>query len=71
MGVDADIAVQANYVASKPGLVGFTRQLAREYATDHMRANVIATSWHGDPRLGCEVERDDARVMHLFAASST
>jgi len=33
---------QANYVAAKAGLVGFTKTLAREYATRGVTANAIA-----------------------------
>jgi len=33
---------QANYVAAKAGLVGFTKTLAREYATRGITANAIA-----------------------------
>jgi 3-oxoacyl-[acyl-carrier protein] reductase len=32
---------QANYAAAKAGLIGFTRSVAREYATKGIRANVI------------------------------
>lgn len=34
-------AGQANYAASKAGLVGFTRSVAREVATRHITANVV------------------------------
>jgi 3-oxoacyl-[acyl-carrier protein] reductase len=36
------LAGQANYAASKAGLVGFTKVLAREFASRGVRANVIA-----------------------------
>jgi gluconate 5-dehydrogenase len=39
------------YAATKAGLVGFTRQIAAEYAKDHIRANAIAPGWHGGTRL--------------------
>jgi NAD(P)-dependent dehydrogenase (short-subunit alcohol dehydrogenase family) len=39
------------YAATKAGLVGFTRQIAAEYAKDHVRANAIAPGWHGGTRL--------------------
>jgi len=44
----------ANYAASKAGVVGFTRQLAAEYARDGIRANAIAPGWHEGTRLGAE-----------------
>lgn len=41
-----------HYAASKEGIVGFTRQVAAEYAADGIRANVIAPGWHFGTRLG-------------------
>jgi 3-oxoacyl-[acyl-carrier protein] reductase len=35
-------AGQANYAASKAGIIGFTRSIAREYASKGIRANVVA-----------------------------
>jgi len=35
-------AGQANYAAAKAGIVGFTKSVAKEYATKGIRANVIA-----------------------------
>jgi 3-oxoacyl-[acyl-carrier protein] reductase len=36
---------QANYAAAKAGLVGFTRALAREVATEGITANVVAPGY--------------------------
>ena len=36
----------AHYAASKMGVVGFTRQVAAEYAADRIRVNAIAPGWH-------------------------
>jgi NAD(P)-dependent dehydrogenase (short-subunit alcohol dehydrogenase family) len=47
-------AVSANYFASKAGVVGFTKQLAVEYAADGIRANVICPSFHERTALGLE-----------------
>lgn len=44
----------ANYAAAKAGTIGFTRQLAAEYAKDGIRANAIAPGWHGGTRLAEE-----------------
>lgn len=44
------------YSASKAGLIGFTRQLAMEYAGENVRCNAIAPGWHGGTRLGRERE---------------
>ena len=45
-------ATGVHYAASKEGIVGFTRQVAAEYAADRIRANVIAPGWHFGTRLG-------------------
>lgn len=44
------------YAATKAGLVGFTRQIAVEYAKDGIRANAIAPGWHGGTRLAAHVK---------------
>ncbi|MDO7833455.1 SDR family NAD(P)-dependent oxidoreductase [Sphingobium sp. HBC34] len=45
-------ASSADYAAGKAGVIGFTRQVAVEYAAEKVRANVIAPGWHGGTRLG-------------------
>lgn len=47
-------AVSANYFAGKAGIVGFTKQLAVEYALDGIRANVICPGFHEATALGME-----------------
>jgi NAD(P)-dependent dehydrogenase (short-subunit alcohol dehydrogenase family) len=47
-------AVSANYFASKAGIVGFTKQLAVEYARDGIRANVVCPAFHEGTALGME-----------------
>lgn len=42
----------AAYACSKAAIVGFTKQVAAEYARDGIRANVIAPGWHGGTQLG-------------------
>ena len=39
-------------IASIIGVIGFTRQLAVEYAKDNIRANAIAPGYHAGTRLG-------------------
>jgi NAD(P)-dependent dehydrogenase (short-subunit alcohol dehydrogenase family) len=47
-------AVSANYFASEAGIVGFTKQLAVEYARDGIRANVVCPAFHEGTALGME-----------------
>ena len=48
------VAVAANYSASKAALIGFTKQLAVEYARDGIRANAICPGFHEGTALGME-----------------
>jgi NAD(P)-dependent dehydrogenase (short-subunit alcohol dehydrogenase family) len=47
-------SLAVNYSASKAGVVGFTRQVAAEYAKEKIRVNAIAPGWHGGTALGAE-----------------
>jgi gluconate 5-dehydrogenase len=47
-------ALAVNYSASKAGVIGFTRQVAAEYAKEKIRVNAIAPGWHGGTALGAE-----------------
>jgi NAD(P)-dependent dehydrogenase (short-subunit alcohol dehydrogenase family) len=63
-------AVGCNYAASKAGMVGFTRQVAAEYALDGIRANAIAPGWHEGTRLGAERRAaSSAETLVRFDAS--
>lgn len=44
MGMDGN-AGQANYAASKAGIVGFTKSVAQEYGSRNIRCNAIAPGW--------------------------
>jgi NAD(P)-dependent dehydrogenase (short-subunit alcohol dehydrogenase family) len=43
-----------SYSTSKAGVIGFTRQVAAEYAKEKIRSNAIAPGWHGGTALGAE-----------------
>jgi gluconate 5-dehydrogenase len=44
-------SLAAHYAASKMGVVGFTRQVAAEYAAERIRVNAIAAGWHSGTNL--------------------
>ena len=46
--------MSVSYSTSKAGIVGFTRQVAAEYAKEKIRVNAIAPGWHGGTALGAE-----------------
>jgi NAD(P)-dependent dehydrogenase (short-subunit alcohol dehydrogenase family) len=58
------------YATSKAGVVGFTRQIAIEYAANGIRANAIAPGWHGGTNLGRErratATREDGEKFEAF-----
>lgn len=59
------------YGTTKAGIIGFTRQLAMEYAQDGLRANAIAPGWHMGTELGAArratASPDDNRRFEAFA----
>jgi NAD(P)-dependent dehydrogenase (short-subunit alcohol dehydrogenase family) len=62
------------YATTKAAIVGFTRQLAAEYARDHVRVNAVAPGWHGSTNLGRErrataTSEDIARFEAFIAGS--
>jgi NAD(P)-dependent dehydrogenase (short-subunit alcohol dehydrogenase family) len=48
------VSLQVNYSTAKAGVVGFTRQVAAEYAKEKIRVNAIAPGWHGGTALAAE-----------------
>lgn len=57
------------YASTKAAIVGFTRQLAAEYAREQLRVNAIAPGWHGGTNLAREraVTLDEQGVARFEA----
>ncbi|MGV3663940.1 MAG: 3-oxoacyl-[acyl-carrier-protein] reductase [Prosthecobacter sp.] len=56
-------AGQANYAASKAGLIGFTKSLAKEYAGRGVTANVIAPGFIATDMTGVLDEKIKAAIL--------
>jgi 3-oxoacyl-[acyl-carrier protein] reductase len=54
---------QANYAASKAGLIGLARSIAREYATRGVTANVVAP---GLTETDMTAGLDEARIAEIL-----
>jgi NAD(P)-dependent dehydrogenase (short-subunit alcohol dehydrogenase family) len=46
--------LSVNYAAAKAGVIGFTRQVAAEYAKEKIRVNAIAPGWHDGTALAAD-----------------
>ncbi len=56
-------AGQANYAASKAGLIGFTKSLARELASRSVTANVVAPGFIESPMTAVLDEKQNASIL--------
>jgi 3-oxoacyl-[acyl-carrier protein] reductase len=56
-------AGQANYAASKAGLIGFTQSLARELASRGVTANVVAPGYIESPMTAVLDEKQNATIL--------
>jgi len=56
-------AGQANYSASKAGLIGFSRSVAREYATRGVTVNVVAPGFIGTDMTGVLKEQVKEAIL--------
>jgi NAD(P)-dependent dehydrogenase (short-subunit alcohol dehydrogenase family) len=61
VGLDSHLMPRANYIASKHGLAGLTKQGAVEYAEYGIRVNAIAPSWFS----GTSLSRDRDKVQTM------
>jgi NAD(P)-dependent dehydrogenase (short-subunit alcohol dehydrogenase family) len=61
VGLDPDLMPRVNYIASKHGVIGLTKQGAIEYAEQGIRVNAIAPSWFS----GTSLSRDRNKVQTM------
>jgi len=61
VGLDPDLMPRVNYIASKHGVIGLTKQGAVEYAEHGIRVNAIAPSWFS----GTSLSRDRDKVQTM------
>lgn len=59
VGLDPDLMPRVNYIASKHGVIGLTKQGAVEYAEHGIRVNAVAPSWFS----GTSLSRDRNKVQ--------
>jgi 3-oxoacyl-[acyl-carrier protein] reductase len=59
-------AGQANYAASKAGLIGFTRSLAREVASRNITANIVAPGYIESPMTAVlDAKQNESILAHI------
>jgi 3-oxoacyl-[acyl-carrier protein] reductase len=61
-------AGQANYAASKAGMIGFTKSLAQEVASRNVTANVVAPGFISSPMTDALNEQQKAKMFERIPA---
>ena len=73
--LDPALISQADYAASKAGVIGLTLQTAADYGEFGIRANAVAPGWHLGTDLGKRVgnfpTQDEQRELQRVLASRT
>ena len=65
VGITGNVG-QANYSASKAGVIGFTKSMAQEIASRKVTVNAIAPGWIDTPMFHKAVDNDPPRLAKIM-----